>query len=62
MTLLSDWGMGRMMIELAPEVNRAFSARASGVPGILGRCPRLAHEMAPLALSRYSAVFWETPS
>jgi len=26
--LLSDWGMGRMMIELEPEVNRAFSADA----------------------------------
>jgi len=25
-TLLSDWGMARMMIELIPEVNRAFSA------------------------------------
>jgi len=26
MTLLSDWGMTEMMIELAPKVNRAFSA------------------------------------
>ena len=26
MTLLSDWGMEPMMLELLPEVNRAFSA------------------------------------
>jgi hypothetical protein len=26
MTLLSDWVMVRMMIELPPKVNRAFSA------------------------------------
>jgi len=26
MTLLSDWGMAPMMIQLGPEVNRAFSA------------------------------------
>jgi hypothetical protein len=40
-TLLSDWGMAWTMIELAPEVNRAFSAGAFSVSQILGRCPRL---------------------
>jgi len=38
MTLLSDWGMEQMMIELVPEVNRAFSAGAlvgSTHPGAL---------------------------
>jgi hypothetical protein len=37
-----------------PEVNRAFSANiVSGVPRPLGRCPRLALHVAPLALNRY---------
>src|ERR1044072_328680 len=40
-TLLSDWGIVRMMAEIALEVNRAFSADAVLVPRILGRCPRL---------------------
>jgi len=37
MTLLSDWGMARMIIEVAPELNRAFSARGflSHNPGAL---------------------------
>jgi hypothetical protein len=41
MTLLSDWGMERMMIELGAKVNRAFSAGAFFFSQILGRCPRL---------------------
>ena len=36
------------------EVNRAFSAELFGVPRILGRCPRLALNAAPLALNRYA--------
>src|SRR6266478_10234370 len=41
MTLLSDCGMAPMMIDLVPEVNRAFSAGVFFIPQILGRCPRL---------------------
>ncbi len=40
-----------MMYRTWPEVNRAFSAGAFWVPRILGRCPRLAVNAAPLALS-----------
>jgi len=40
MTLLSDWGMARMMIELVPEVNRAFSAWVTATIAFLGRCPQ----------------------
>jgi hypothetical protein len=42
MTLRSDWGMEPMMIQLMPEVNRAFSAKIIwGTFGFLGRRPRL---------------------
>jgi len=42
MTLLSDCGMTPIMLQLAPEVNRAFSAKiVLGTFGFLGRCPRL---------------------
>jgi hypothetical protein len=37
-----------MMIELLPEVNRAFSAGGWGVPRILGRCPSLEGECCAL--------------
>jgi hypothetical protein len=41
-----------MMIGLVPEVNRAFSAGAFWVPLVLGRCPRLTVNAAPLALKQ----------
>src|SRR4029453_7293235 len=44
--------MVAMMIGLVPEVNRAFSAGAFGVPLVLGRCPRLTVNTAPLALKQ----------
>src|SRR5438552_3242000 len=37
-----------------PEVNRAFSAGAFGAPQILGRCPRLSVNVAPLARNTHS--------
>ena len=35
-------------------MNRAFSAGAFGVPLVLGRCPRLTVDAAPLALKQLS--------
>jgi len=41
MTLLSDWDMERMMIQLLGEVNRAFSAGGFGFHESWGAAPGL---------------------
>jgi predicted transcriptional regulator len=48
--------MTRMMIERAPEVNRAFSAGHVVFTKILGSCPRLPVNAAPLARDRAEAL------
>jgi hypothetical protein len=50
-------GHGRRLHETAPEVNRAFSAVAFWVPLVLGRCPRLTINTAPLALRQIPETF-----
>jgi hypothetical protein len=42
MTLLSDWGIARMMNEMASEVNRAFSANYIFFMRPEARCPMFA--------------------
>jgi hypothetical protein len=62
MTLLSDWGMARMMIHLVPEVNRAFSAGTFFIRQILGALPqvRRSESVSPADESVLCADLWRT--
>src|SRR6266404_4528199 len=51
MTLLSDWGMASIMIEMTLDVNRAFSAWCFDLIRIPGALPQAKNEIAPLALN-----------
>jgi hypothetical protein len=53
MTLLSDWGMTRMVIELTPEVNRAFSAYTFWVARSPGALPQACDECRALGAGNW---------
>jgi hypothetical protein len=52
--------MEAMMNRKPAGMNRAFSADGLALDELLGRCPRLPYEVAPLALGGYRVAFAES--